>query len=492
MNVENRTLFIADNLDIMRGIDSDTVDLIYLDPPFNTNEEHKAPIGTPAEGAKFKDIWTDEDVKDGWYSEIAEQYPHIHQIIQAAEHTFDHSMMIYLMAMSIRLIEMKRILKPKGSIYLHCDPTASHYLKLILDSLFGKKNFRAEIIWKRHNAHNDKTFGSIHETIFCYAPQKIPISDEVRAPVDPNSLKKYKKPDNRVKVHGKYITGDLTASQPRQGESGKPWKDIKPKNRHWSPPRTGEYAKYIEEHFIPNYRSIESPHKRLDLLDEANLIHWSKKGKPSLKRYKNAKKGHLHQSLWIDIKPARGDENTGYPTQKPLALLDRIIKASSNEGDFVLDPFCGCATACVAAEKLQRKWIGIDISPSAEVITKIRLDEASEQGALFSNIQMSDVIVSSEPPIRTDTDPQEVIQPKLPNYTIHKNDLYGKQEGFCNGCREHFRIRNLQVDHIVPQSRGGTDHPKNLQLLCQACNSTKGNGTQEELIQRLKDTEVLR
>ena len=189
-----------------------------------------------------------------------------------------------------------------------------------------------------------------------------------------------------MKVHGKYITGDLTASEPRQGESGQTWNNINPKNRHWSPPRTGEYAKYIEEHFIPNYRSIESPHKRLDLLDETNLIHWSKKGKPSLKRYKNAKKGHLHQSLWTDIKPARGDENTGYPTQKPLALLDRIIKASSNEGDFVLDPFCGCATACVAAEKLQRKWIGIDISPSAEVITKIRLDEASEQGALFSDI----------------------------------------------------------------------------------------------------------
>ena len=278
-------------------------------------------------------------MKDGWYSEIAEQYPHIHQIIQAAEHAFDHSMMIYLMAMGVRLIEMKRILKLKGSIYLHCDPTASHYLKLILDSLFGNKNFRAEIIWKRHNAHNDKTFGSIHETIFCYAPHKILISDEVRAPVDPNSLKKYKKTDNRVKVHGKYITGDLTASEPRQGESGQTWNNINPKNRHWSPPRTGEYAKYIEEHFIPNYRSIESPHKRLDLLDETNLIHWSKKGKPSLKRYKNAKKGHLHQSLWTDIKPARGDENTGYPTQKPLALLDRIIKASSNEGDFVLYHF---------------------------------------------------------------------------------------------------------------------------------------------------------
>ena len=148
MNVENRTLFIADNLDIMRGMDSESIDLIYLDPPFNSKRQYKAPIGSPAEGAEFKDIWTDEDVKDGWYSTIAEQYPHIHQIILAAEHTYDHSMMIYLMAMTIRLIEMRRILKSTGAIYLHCDPTASHYLKTVMDSLFGKNNFRNEIVWK--------------------------------------------------------------------------------------------------------------------------------------------------------------------------------------------------------------------------------------------------------------------------------------------------------------------------------------------------------
>ena len=147
MNVDNRTLFIADNLDIMRGMDSDTIDLIYLDPPFNSKKQYKAPIGSPAEGASFKDIWTDEDVRDGWYSEIAEDYPQIHQIILAAEHTYDHSMMIYLMAMGIRLIEMKRILKPTGSIYLHCDPTASHYLKFVMDSIFGNQNFRNEIVW---------------------------------------------------------------------------------------------------------------------------------------------------------------------------------------------------------------------------------------------------------------------------------------------------------------------------------------------------------
>lgn len=189
MNVKNRTLFIADNLDIMRGIDSETIDLIYLDPPFNTKKRYKAPIGSPAEGAEFKDIWTDEDVKDGWYSEIAESYPHIHQIIQAAERTYDHSMMIYLMTMGIRLIEMQRILKPTGSIYLHCDPTASHYLKLIMDGFFGKENFRNEIIWRKYGGRKNNAkykFSIQSDTILFYAmsnktffqPVFVPISDK--------------------------------------------------------------------------------------------------------------------------------------------------------------------------------------------------------------------------------------------------------------------------------------------------------------------------
>ena len=146
MNVQNRTLFIADNLEIMRGIDSECIDLIYLDPPFNTNKQHKAPIGSKAEGAEFKDIWTDDDIKYEWLGEIAEQNEDLYQIIQASETVYNKSMRIYLTAMAIRLFEMQRILKPTGSIYLHCDPTASHYLKLAMDKLFGRQNFRAEIV----------------------------------------------------------------------------------------------------------------------------------------------------------------------------------------------------------------------------------------------------------------------------------------------------------------------------------------------------------
>ena len=172
MNVSNRTLFISDNLPILRGIDSETIDLIYLDPPFNTKRQYKAPIGSPAEGASFKDIWTDSDVKHEWHGEIAEIHAELYQVIQASEAIYDKSMRIYLTAMAVRLFEMHRILKPTGSIYLHCDPTASHYLKLVMDSLFGKNGFRNEIAWNKYIGRKNnarKKFGTQQDIILYYA-----------------------------------------------------------------------------------------------------------------------------------------------------------------------------------------------------------------------------------------------------------------------------------------------------------------------------------
>ena len=507
MNAENRTLFIADNLDIMRGIDSETVDLIYLDPPFNTNKQYKAPIGSMAEGAEFKDIWTDEDVRFEWHGEIAEQHQDIYQVIQASETLYDKSMKIYLTAMTVRLFEMKRILKRNGSIYLHCDSTASHYLKLVMDELFGKRNFRAEIIWQRHNAHNDKLFGQIHDTIFCYSYRNKEIPDDVRMPLSTKRLKNFSHTDDR----GKYSTGDLTGSETRKGESGQPWRDFNPTDqyRHWAVPRTGKYAQYIET-FIPNYRSIRSIHERLDILDKNGFIHWSKEGTPQLKRYLMPDAGQPPQSIWTDIPPVKKPEKTGYPTQKPLKLLQRIIRASSNKGDLVLDPFCGCATACIAAEQLGRQWIGIDISPDAEVITKIRLQEEVDNARLDPEHPnwfnpLADVIVETKPPNLTkprETSRQMIIEglfrfpnqdyteSELQEFRSKKHMLYGNQEGKCNGCLYPFPFRNITIDHIIPRVETGgipDDRIENLQLLCAVCNSTKGAGSQQDLIIKLRE-----
>ena len=467
MNIQNRTLFIADNLDILRGINSKCIDLIYLDPPFNKKKVFKAPIGSPAEGAQFKDIWTDEDIKHEWHGQIAEQHEELYQIIQASEATYDKSMKIYLTAMAVRLFEMKRILKPTGSIYLHCDPTASHYLKLMMDSFFGRDNFRNEIVWKRNSGNNaGKQYGRNHDILLYYVASNTStwngsIGDEF----SPEQRARFKTdPEGRL-----YKAEDLTAPgivSSRHFE----WRGAIPKNRSW---------RYDKE--------------KLEALWEAGLIITKRDGKTprldGLKVYVGPDDRPKVQSVWIDIPRVANTskERTGYPTQKPLKLLERIISASSEKADVVLDPFCGCATACVAAEKLQRKWIGIDISPSAEVITKLRLEEASEQGSLFSPIQMSDVFVETAPPVRTDDTADTASQIKLPQAQTHKHALYGQQEGRCAGCHYFLPFRNLTIDHIQPQSKGGTDQRENLQLLCGACNSVKGDRTQQYLLEKLAE-----
>ena len=182
------------------------------------------------------------------------------------------------------------------------------------------------------------------------------------------------------------------------------------------------------------------------------------------------------QDLWDDIQPVLGNERIGYPTQKPLALLERIINASSNEGDVVLDPFCGCATALVAAEKLQRQWVGIDLSPKAQDLIQMRM---RHEWPLWT----SKAVYRDDVPSRTDMG-------KLPPYRTHKHTLFGKQEGQCAGCKVSFPFRNFTVDHIVAQNRGGTDHLDNLQLLCGACNSMKGTKTQEEFLAALKQAGI--
>ena len=455
MNVNNRTIFCNDNLHILRGLDSNSIDLIYLDPPFNSNRNYSAPIGSEAAGAAFKDTWTLSDVDNAWHGEIADREPALYQAIHTAELTHSKGMKSYLIMMAVRLLEMKRVLKETGSIYLHCDPTASHYLKVIMDSIFGKNNYRSEITWKRATStqkgsqHRSLRWGNNADMLFYYAASSDTSLRPERELTESEIFKKFK----HVDENGERYYNDSA--------------------HIWSTPNMGARPNLCYE-----WRGFVNPHpsgwrlskERLEEEYQKGNIVIRPDGKLERRKYLKDYKGASYGNIWDDILPPTKDERTGYPTQKPVALLDRIIKASTNKDGTVLDPFCGCATTCVAAERLQRQWIGIDISPKAVELVKYRLEK--EVGFLGKIISRDDIPKRSE---------------KLPNYTTHKHQLYGKQEGICNGCKSHFPFRNMTVDHIVPQKHGGTDHEDNLQLLCGACNSTKGTGTQAELIAKLKE-----
>ena len=473
-NVPNRTIFEGDNLDVMRGMNDGCVDLIYLDPPFNSKAEYAAPVGSKAAGAAFKDTWTWDDVKAEEHGLIADVMPGLYKVIDAAGAAHGRGMMAYLIMMSSRMMEMRRVLKESGTVYLHCDDTADAYLRMMMDSIFGSDAFQASIQWKRTSAHNDKIFGRVTDTLLVYGA---PPANVVTQDLDPEYVSTYYRHED---AHGRFQSGDLTASGPRRGEAGKEWRGYNPTDigRHWSVPKTHKYARYIETRLIPGYTDIESIHERLEALDAAGLLLWSRNGVPRLKRYLTEDQGQLATNLWTDIKNASRSERTGYPTQKPLALLDRIIRASSNEGDIVLDPFCGCATTCIAAERLGRQWIGIDLSPLAVRLVEQR---AREQLGLMGGVQSTH---RTDIPKRTDLG-------ELPHYSTHKHTLYGLQEGVCNGCQVHFPFRNFTIDHVVPESRGGTDHIENLQLLCAACNSEKGDRPMSVLLERLKVKGVL-
>ena len=459
MNVSNRTIFCNDNLHILRGLDSNAIDLIYLDPPFNSNRNYSAPIGSEAAGAAFKDTWTLSDVDNAWHGEIADREPALYQAIHAAELTHSKSMKSYLIMMAVRLLEMKRVLKETGSIYLHCDPTASHYLKMLMDSVFGKDNFRDEIVWQRASGrakgsqHKSRSLGRDTDCVFHYSKSKDFIHNTVTQTL---------------------TEAEILVKFPRTDSSGRRYNTNTPL---FCQPSMGDRPNLCYE-----YKGVRNPHpsgwrvskEKLIEMDKTGDIIWREGKRPLRKSYADQYKGKPIGNLWTDIPIAAGNERTGYPTQKPIALLDRIIKASTNKDETVLDPFCGCATTCVAAERLQRQWIGIDISPKATELVKHRLEK---EVGFFGKVTSRDDI-----PKRSE---------KLPNWTTHKHTLYGKQEGTCNGCQTHFPFRNMTVDHIIPQAAGGTDHEDNLQLLCGACNSTKGTGTQAELIAKLKEQGVL-
>ncbi len=456
-NFADKTIWTGDNLDILRGINSDCVDLIYLDPPFNSNQDYAAPVGSQAAGAAFKDTWTLSDLDVAWMGLIADAQPAMAHVLKTAGFTHGKGMQSYLTMMAVRLMEMHRVLKPTGSIYLHCDPTAAHYLKTVMDSIFGADNFRTEVIWKRTTAHNDgrqgrKQHGRVHDTLFFYTKTADWTWNRLFTDYDQSYIDKtyrHIEPETGRRYALNKITG------PGGAAKGNPQYEFLGVTRYWA------YSKVNMQSLYEAGRIVQTAPGRV----------------PRLKQYLDEMPGVPIQDLWVDIGPiqSQAKERIGYPTQKPLALLERIIKTSSNEGDVVLDPFCGCATACVAADHLNRRWLGIDISPKAVELVIMRLQQA--MGSLFHHKYVTH---------RTDIPKRTDIDAPIP-YRQNKHVLFGQQEGLCNGCKGDFPFRNFTIDHIVPQSRGGTDHLENLQLLCGACNSLKGDRPMEYLVARLAE-----
>ena len=453
-NIKPKTIFTGDNLPIMRGINSESVDLIYLDPPFNSNANYAAPIGSKAAGAEFKDTWTLNDVDVAWLDLIETKYPVLNRVIHAAMTNSDKSYLIYMAA---RLLEMRRVLKNTGSIYLHCDPTMSHYLKLVMDAVFGKENFLADITWKRYAAHSlsKSAVDTISDHLLYYAKDNTHVmANRVTSQLDTEKLNK-KFPHIEIETGRRFqhVALEQNSNRSSAGEVRKIGDKTVTSDIGW---------RWNQSTF--DERIAKNPY----------LIYWTRTGKPRYKIYADEYSGEPVGNIWTDIPylASGGGERTGYPTQKPVALLNRIIEASSNESEVVFDPFCGCATTLVAADRLQRDWIGIDISAKAAELVIERIKD--DQG-LLENITARDDV-----PSRTDLG-------EIPRYNApeNKTQLYGEQGGHCNGCGEHFQTQHLEIDHIIARTVGGTDHIDNLQLLCSHCNRVKGERGQEYLISRL-------
>jgi len=357
--LKTNVLYYGDNLEILRKyIPDNSIDLIYLDPPFNSKKDYNilfkenGGIESEAQIKAFTDTWQWGPTAQNTYHDIVTNGPlKVGRLIGALHDAIgQNDVMAYLVMMTARLIELHRVLKPTGSLYLHCDPTASHYLKLVLDQIFGPTNFRNEIVWKRTSAHNDPgRYGANIDTIFFYTKTNNWTWNQIYRPHSQEYSARFRHKDSNGRSWSDY---DLTA----KGLSGGGY----------------EYE----------YKGVKSlwrcPIETMQQLDAEGKLHFTKAGGIRLKRYLDETKGTVLQCLWEDVPPinSQAKERLGYETQKPLALLERILKASSNEGDIVLDPFCGCGTALVAAQKLNRRWIGIDITHLAITLMRNRLRDS--------------------------------------------------------------------------------------------------------------------
>ena len=396
-------LYFGDNLNVLRdSIDKESVDLIYLDPPFNSKRDYNILFRSPkghqsdAQITAFEDSWHWGPQAEREFDELLHQpNTDVAEMMKALrEFLGENDVMAYLTMMANRLLELHRVLKSDGSIYLHCDPTASHYLKIVLDGVFGKEHFRSEIVWRRSGAHNSaKRYGPIHDTIFFYTKSDVFQWNRLYSPYAKGYVDSF---FNKSDDKGRYRMQTLTGSGTRNGESGKRWRDYDPtaKGRHWAFP--GELA---EELGIEDL----SLHEKLNYIADNGML-FDTDWLPEYRQYLEQSPGVALQDIWayqpftngvlygtdapIDndvrwIGDRNDPERLGYDTQKPVGLLKRMILVSSVEGDVVLDPFCGCGTAVHAAQRLKREWIGIDITHLAISLIEKRLKDAFGEDCKF-------------------------------------------------------------------------------------------------------------
>ena len=572
LNVPNRTLAIMDNLPFLRALNNDCIDLIAIDPPFAANETfigRPRPAITDAElseeralarkhGAKHdegsdtrvRDIWTwDDNVHPDWLSRMEDDHPAAFAVIKAVEACASENEAAYIAFMAVRLIECRRVMKPTGGVYVHCDDHANGYLRMLMDAVFGAANFRNEIVWRRSGGKSDsRRWGRTTDRILYYAKTDDFTWNQQYQPLDPDYIAKtYNRDDGDGR--GAYATMPLHAAGLSGGESGAGWRGYSPAERgnHWRTPTKGVMSEFIiANRLIPGWPLPGSTvHERLNALDEAGLVAWSSNGVPRLKSYLSATKGKAASDLLADIPMASGNERTGYATQKPLELYERVIRASSNPGDVVLDIFAGCATTAVAAERLGRRWIacdmayrswtmlkrrfalnGVALSDMTDATTDALARTATRRRGVQPELRKaeSQTIGPRDLPKRGDSDPEpfhDLRQPakgKRGRKSVRSASWSGrvpKEEAkamlvekfgpCCWGCgweapkfpNGEYDLGLLEIDHIwarndASTASGGSDELYNLALLHATCNRAKSNRlTLEELRRKNADEQRL-
>ena len=533
------TIFISDNLPFLKSLDTESVDLVCIDPPFAKNETFTGNLRPPLDEeekrierdmmtewgvfdeesayglgieypdqdgrtAKFRDIFRfDRDVYEDWMDSIGERSPGLATLIEATRYSHSDASAAYIAFMAERMLQIRRILKPNGSVYMHCDDTANAYLRQMMDVVFGHENYLNEITWRRTYAHNDpKRFGRITDRILFYAKSDNYTWNVQYAGYSESYIRDFfRYEDDR----GKFRLVTLTGPGMSAGESGGRWRGYSPSDseRHWSVPRR------IVERIAGEQGQSLSINERLDLLDEHGYIYWPPQGSvPRVKQYLDEMQGVQLQDHWEDINPlgSRARERTGYPTQKPQALARRIIEASSNPGDLVLDCFAGCAYVPVAAQLTGRRWIACDMSPRAWTVVRRQFHKHPQLGIITEGEIAADSNgLEAEPRMETANrvirvrGPHDLPPPvddaerdaasapaplPRPKYRVRPFETdrqiwdafveqYGTTCWYCGAEKVNDR-RELQLDHVEPNAHDGTnDDCWNRALACVACNSDK-------------------